>query len=243
MSESEYSRFPSVNYSDGKVTFVVSSYNRWNMLQQCLDSFIINVNQDLIERFLIVEDSMNKDIANNIINKYGNKVDLIFNSKRVGQAPSLDRAYRTVHTQFIMHCEDDYEWRGGPDILRDSIDILTERKDTHKIWCRHFEDYLIDQGQDQFEEEIQQTSTGIPYKMLKVRDWCGFTFNPGLIRTEDYIKMFPEGYGKHRTIHWQYSGVQTEATCNVSAKSQGFRGALCLRGACYNRGLKCPTYK
>ena len=190
---------------------------------------------------------MNKEMAHNIINKYGDKVDLIFNSKRIGQAASLDRAYRCVHTEYIMHSEDDYLYDTNPDFLREAKEILDERKDASQVWVRHWDDFKKDQGHDQFEEEEHHLkSTNVPFKFLKMRGWCGFSWNPGLRRTEDYLKMFPEGFGKYMTHHAidpvKPSGIQTEAACNDIAREQGYRGVLLLNGAARNMGISCPTY-
>lgn len=233
--------FPCVNSNDGKTTMVISSYSRWDCLQRCIDSFLA-MNRQPIERIVVVEDSMNRDMAHKFIDKYGDKVDFIFNAKRIGQSPSLDRAYRTVYTQFILHTEDDYEFDGNGNFLKEAAEILNERQDIHQIWLRHWDDYLVDQGHDQFEDTVQHTSNNIPYKMLKVRDWTGFSWNAAFKRTKDYLTMFPEGYGKFRSPEWELSGVQTEARCQDEVKQFNYRGALLLNGSCYNRGKSCPTY-
>jgi len=223
------------NLNDGKITVVITSYNRWNFLQQTLDSFM-TINNDLVERYVVVEDSMNKDMAHNIINKYGDKVDLIFNAQRIGQAPSLDKAYRTVWTQYIMHCEDDYLWEGNPNVLRESKEILEERPDLHQVSCRHWNDYADNGGYYQFEDETLHTSSGITYKLFRLIGWCGFTWNAGLRRTADYLKMFPEGFSKFTGPESFRSGVQTEGRCNDNVRVQGYRGAILLNGACWNKG-------
>lgn len=236
---------PTFNYNDGRITVVITSYNRWNMLQQTLDSFM-SVNRHPVERFVVIEDSMNKEIAHNIINKYGDKVDLIFNAKRIGQAPSLDRIYRTVYTQYIFHSEDDYLFDGNPNWLRESKEILDERSDLHQVWCRYWDDYADNGGYDQFETETFHTTTNVPYKLLKIAGWCGFSWNAGLRRTADYLKMFPEGFGKFTGPESFISGVQTEARCNEHARDQGYRGAILLNGGAWNKGKNnrdIATYK
>jgi len=239
------SNAPTFNYNDGRITVVITSYNRWNMLQQTLDSFM-SVNRYPVERFVVIEDSMNKEIAHNIINKYGDKVDLIFNAKRIGQAPSLDRIYHTVYTQYIFHSEDDYLYDGNANWLQESKEILDERSDINQVWCRHWEDYADNGGYDQFENDIFKTSTGVSYKMLKLGDWCGFSWNSGLRRTEDYLKMFPEGFAKFTGPESFVSGVETEYRCDRHVAKFGYRGAILLKGACWNKGKNnrdIATYK
>ena len=234
------------NLNDGKTTVVITSYNRWTFLQQTLDS-LMTADQHLIDRYVVIEDSMNKDIAQNIINKYGDKVDLIFNAQRIGQAPSLDKAYRTVWTQYILHSEDDYLYEGNTNFIQQSIDILQERKDLHQVFIRHWSDFADNGGYEQFENQIFHTSTVVPYKLCnKQCGWCGFSWNAGLRRTVDYLSMFPEGFSKFTGPESFRSGVQTEYRCNAHAQNQGYHGCILLNGACWNKGKNSHnicTYK
>jgi len=233
--------------SDRSITVCITSYDRFDLLKQTVDSFN-KLNTFPIDRMVIIEDSTKPYMKDNILKEYGDKVDLIFNEQRIGQAPSLDKMYNTVTTKYIFHTEDDYLYSGNANFLKDAIEILEERPDVHQIWVKHFSDF-VGESRNQFENEVLKTSTGIEYKMLKSSfggggGWCGFSFYPHVKRTQDYKDFFKEGYGKFISPEYLVSGVQTEAACNTHAKAQGYRAAYLLNTAGSHTGINGrQTYK
>lgn len=235
---------------DQMITLCITSFDRFDLLQQTIETFLgLNAHPNLIKRIAIIEDSTKPYMQTNILKKFGHKVDLIFNDIRVGQAPSIDKIYNTVDTKYIFHTEDDYQYIGNPNFLKESVEILEERGDIHQIWIRHFNNFYVSHGPRgllQFENEILKSTSGIDYKMLKANHdggWCGFSWNPGLRRTDDYHKMFPNGYGEYIDPNHMHSGVQTEARCNNRARECGYRAAILINGACNNVGVGRATYK
>ncbi len=228
-------------YDDGKITVCITSFNRFDLLKQTINSFN-QLNTHPIEKIIVIEDSTKTEMKNKILQEYGDTITLIFNEQRIGQAPSLDKIYKTVKTQYIFHTEDDYLYSGNPNFISQSIEILQERPDVHQIWIKHFSDFtdLL-----HYEPLKLYTSTGIAYGMLKVKGWCGFSWYPGLRRTSDYHHMFSEGFGKFITPEYLTSGVQTEAQCNEHARPQGYRGAYLFDTACSHKGIgpELATYK
>lgn len=228
------------------ITVVITSYNRWTFLQQTLDS-LLSMDQTFIDRYVVIEDSTNIEMKHNIISKYGNKVDLIFNEVRIGQAPSIDKAYKTVKTEYIFHSEDDYLFQGNPKFIQQSKEILDERKDLNQVFCRYWIDYADNGGYEQFENQELHTSIGIPYKLCnKLCGWCGFSWNAGLRRTADWLNMFPNGFAQFTGPESFRSGVPTECRCNVHAMKQGYHGCILLNGGAWNKGkndASICTYK
>lgn len=231
--------------SDNKVTVVITSYNRFDFLKQTIDSFLL-LNSFPIERFVVIEDSVNLEMKSKIEETYGDKVELIFNEVNLGQPASIDKAYKTVTTKYIFHSEDDYFYTGNSNFIQNSIDILEERKDVYQIWMRHLDNYAVSHGPEgvkQFEDAVHRTSTNVAYRMLKLPhcgNWCGFSWNPGLRRTEDYNRLFPNGYAAHVTHE---RGAHAEYNCNVHAMANGYRAALLVNGACNNMGQDFSTFK
>jgi len=237
--------------SNKTVTVCVTSYGRFEMLKQTIDSFM-SLNTYAIERFIVVEDSASLEMKDRIIQEYGDTVDLIFNEVNLGQPRSIDKAYKTITTDYIFHTEDDYLYLGNPNFIQDSICILEERSDVHQVWLRHLEDYLVshgpaalhgEEGIRLFEDEVLFTSTRVPYRMLRLPhwgSWCGFSWNPGLRRTSDYRRLFPDGYAVH--VPPGEVGFQAEFRCNVHAMENGYRAALLVDGACNNMGHEGSTF-
>ncbi len=239
-------------YVGKTVTVCVTSYDRFERLKQTIDSFRA-LNAYPIERFVVIEDSAKPEMRKKIIEEYGASVDLIFNEKNLGQPSSIDKAYRTIFTEYIFHTEDDYRYAGNPNFIGDSINILEERRDVHQVWLRHEQDYLHSHGLDAlygpvgirfFEEDVLLTSNGVPYRMVRFPNWgawCGFSWNPGLRRTSDYRRLFPEGYAAH--VPPGEIGFRAEFHCNVHAMRNGYRAALLVNGACYNAGHDASTFR
>lgn len=228
--------------SDKKVTLCITSFDRFDLLKQTIDTFTA-LNTYPLERIVVIEDSTSLAMKENIIREYGDKVDLIFNEQRIGQAPSLDKMYNTVTTQYIFHTEDDYFYSGNANFVKDSVEILEERPDIHQIWIKHMSDF-VGESRNQFEDEVLKTSSGVEYRLVKLSDWCGFSWYPGLRRTADYHKMFPNGYGHFITPEYLVSGVQTEHQCNKHAYAQGYRGAYLVNTAGSHTGINGrQTYK
>ena len=78
-----------------KVTFILTSCGRLDLLEQTLNSFL-RYNNYPIERYIIVEDSADKDVYAKCIDlntKYGNIFEFIFNEEKLGQTKSIDKAY------------------------------------------------------------------------------------------------------------------------------------------------------
>ena len=225
------------------VSVVVTSYNRWNFLKECVNSF--NKLTGGHSPFIIIEDSAKPQMKANIEKEWGNKVQLIFNDKNIGQAASMDKAYSTVNTKYVLHVEDDYKFVSNPNFIKNSVSILEERDDVHQIWIRKIENFKVSHGADAptklFEQDVCNTKSNVPYRMVKVRGpWNGFSFMPGIRRIDDWKLFFPNGYvGASKG---QKPGVMTEVSCARHVAQFNYRAALLLNGSCQTTH-KNSTYK
>ena len=64
-----------------KITFVLTSCGRVELLNKTLDSFF-NFNDYEIEEMFLVEDSLNQNVYEDIKKKWGGKLTLLFNKKK-----------------------------------------------------------------------------------------------------------------------------------------------------------------
>lgn len=163
------------------VTVVLTSCGRPELLKRTLDSFF-KFNTCPIERFVIVEDSAQPDKFQ-FLSEYPT-VEVTHNEKNIGQIKSIVKAYATVTTPYIFHCEDDWEFfREG--FIEQSMKILESDEKIFQVWIRG----LHDTNQHPVEQTVINAN-GTPYRFLKVGylgRWHGFSFNPGLRRTKDYV--------------------------------------------------------
>lgn len=190
------------------VTFVLTSCGRMDLLEQTLDSFF-KYNEYPIERYLITEDSADPEIFKQCeeLNqrKYGGKLEFIFNHDKLGHLMSVDKAYGMVKTPYIFHCQEDWEFLKG-DFIKPSIKVLETQPKVIQCWIRPKSDKILNTidktifslpGDVSVRRVLQcsyiVTNAQADGTDLVVKDYMGFSFNPGVKRISDW-KLLPNGY-------------------------------------------------
>lgn len=172
-----------------KVTFVLTSCKRFDLLEPTLRSFL-KYNTYPIEEYIIIEDSPNIEKLNRVLKKFPEvKFTALYNDPQLGQLRSIDRAYSHVKTDYIFHCEDDWLFY-RPGFIEKSFSILLENVKVINVWLRE----QNDTNNHPLEKQVHQTADGVQYKYLQAGfqgGFHGFTFNPGLRRTKDYELIKP----------------------------------------------------
>jgi len=197
------------NKKKSNITFVLTSCGRMDLLEQTLDSFF-KYNDYPIERYIITEDSADPEIFKQCeeLNqrKYGGKLEFIFNYEKLGHLMSVDKAYSMVETDYVFHCQEDWEFLKG-DFIEPSIKVLETQPKVIQCWIRPKNDKILN--------EIEPTIFNLPGNVsirrvlpctytarnrekdnvydLLVKDYMGFSFNPGVKRISDW-KLLKEGY-------------------------------------------------
>lgn len=181
---------------NGTVTLALTSCGRIDLLEKTLLSFI-KYNTHPIDKYILVEDSADPTIfkgVKDLNKKLGNIFHLYFNYEKIGQVRSVDKMYTSIDTEYIFHCEDDWEFY-KPGFIQKSIEVLNEDPKILLPILRPKSDRL----NINMSKEVLQTKNGIKYRKIVpvsylvdpkinrwVRDYGGFTLNPGLRRTNDY---------------------------------------------------------
>ena len=200
------------------VTFVLTSCGRMDLLEKTLDSFF-KFNTYPIERFIVTEDSAQEDIFDACIRlnkKYNNVLEFMFNENKLGQSKSIDKAYQTVTTKYVFHCEEDWEfYRSG--FIEDSIRILESSPKILQAWIRPKNDRILNKISEKvFELNGMKIRAVLPASFstgdtnedgtpMIVKNYMGFSWNPGLKRISDY-RLLDNGYTgmirEHLIDHW-----------------------------------------
>lgn len=214
------------------ITVCITSCNRFDLLKTTIDSFL-KLNTYPISKYFLNEDSGNPEMVEKIKSQYGDLIEIIFNGVNQGLLQSVDNLYQLVETEYIMHIEDDWLFQGNPNFIAESLTILQENPNIHQVWIRHgIPDSWLEQPKNKIYRMVKNCHFG---------DWCGFSFNPGLRRKSDYLKMFPNGFNVHN-LHGSNS-VLSEHDCNMVASAQGYRAAILNKPACRHIGDGKSTYK
>jgi len=173
-----------------RVSVVLTSCGRLAGLRRTILSFL-RANTYPIDRYILIEDSGDMNMAARVIEEFGDVFDVIVNKKRMGQLFSIDKAYSTVSTEFIFHCEDDWIFNGIPNFISDSISVLLHEPKASTV---HISNTSFLYPVDDFE---WTTPDGVPYhRILNARPEAknperqlrvfSFSFHPGLRRRSDY---------------------------------------------------------
>jgi hypothetical protein len=167
------------------VTVVVTSCGRHDLLERTLDSFL-KFNSYPIDTILVIEDG-EANASLQLAEKYRSfPFRWLQTGTRVGQIAAIDIAYSQVNSEWVFHCEDDWEFT-APGFIEKSLAILKANAEVLQVWLRAVDDtnghpvlqYLFSAGD-------------VPYRILEPgylwrgMPWHGFSFNPGLRRRRDY---------------------------------------------------------
>ncbi len=218
------------------VALVVTSCGRADLLLRTLESFAQH-NTYPLHQAIIVEDGgldHDRDLLASILNVSPEDLLVLKNQRNIGQIKSIDRAYAAVNSQYIFHCEDDWEfYRSG--FVENSLEILLSDPRLFCVWIRAHNDtngHPVESG-------VQLTARGHIYYLMENEYrgvWSGFTFNPGLRRTSDCLKLGP--YSELPIAHAIKGRTKvTESDLSIHYYNSGFRAAICSETNGYVRHI------
>jgi len=204
------------------ITLVVTSCDRHDFLKKTLDGLIsVHCGGAKPDRCIIIEDGSTPmpDWLRDNIHYYSSNlgtVEWVSNETRMGQVYSIDRAYSMVKTDYIFHCEDDYEWLLSGSWMTDSKSILEKYPTISMVSLR---------GNDcnQHPNIDYPPYEGFKIQMPGWRNvWGGINYNPGLRRLSDYKRV--GSYGKY-TVYGAM-GLDTEIPISELYLKLGYRIAV-----------------
>ena len=170
-------------------TVALTSCGRFDLLERTLRSLLPRLDGPLA-RVLIAEDSGNRavlDVVRRFDGQYA-KIEAVVNDPPLGQVKSIDRLYSRIETEWMFHCEDDWEFFSDGFIEKSFI--LLKEFDRFSmvslIGRTKFE------GRDYFLPGPLAHS-GVRYFAVNPGEsvWTGLSFNPGLRRMRDYRIVGP----------------------------------------------------
>jgi hypothetical protein len=166
------------------VTVVVTSCGRFDLLERTLES-LCEFNTYPVKEIIVIEDGRLDNLPAQLLRD--NRARFLSTGSKIGQIRAIDRAYAEVRTEYIFHCEDDWEFF-APGFIEKSLAILVSDPTILQVWLRALDD-------TNRHPVLHPTFFvgDIPYRLLSCEytttewgTWHGFTFNPGLRRTREY---------------------------------------------------------
>ncbi len=187
-------------------TVAVTSCDRFDLLQRTLDSLLPRLDGD-IRGIIIIDDSGRLGARDSLIdvvrpyvrnlkdrdfiangNFLGKGIEIIVNNPPLGHIQSIDRLYAHINTEYIFHCEDDWEFYGCK-FIEKSFALLS-----------YFSRYSMVNLQDPNKSRdgrwspVEMEHLGIFYRVMNENVPArikGLQFNPGLRRKSDYQIVGP----------------------------------------------------
>jgi len=213
------------------VSLVITSCKRHDLLFKTLASFV-KFNTYRLSQIIIIEDS---DMVINLnelykyidcSSKFYSKAEIIIlnNDNNLGQMKSIDKAYSCVTSDFIFHCEDDWEFlKVG--FIEESLKILNDDQKIFTVWLRGINDL----AGHKLSKEVNSPINDIQYKkIIPYGVWSGFTLNPGLRRTKDCLLLHPYAEQKKLDSKLKNRKGVTESDLSIKYGQLGFFGVVTL---------------
>ena len=174
-----------------KITAVFTSCGRFDLLSKTLSSFL-KYNDYPIEKYVVIDNSTlpNAEMELKAL-FHGLNTKIIINSENIGQVSSIDKAYSEVDTEYIFHCEDDWEFFDYG-FIQKSIDVLEHDKNLVNINLRiRFDGERGSMHPVGDKKHTINKTTYHEYIPNYLGAWHGFSWNPGLRRLSDYNLIKP----------------------------------------------------
>lgn len=184
---------------------IVTSCRRFDLLKQTLKSF--KEFADIPPRTVIViEDSELEDVKAVTLAIFPDAI-VINNNPQIGQMASIDKAYSFASSDYIFHCEDDWEFFRSH-FIAESKKILDYLPEASMVSLRPRSEL-----NPKVKHQPMQSIEGLDYFVADPKshpEYFGYSFNPGLRRLEDFKKT-PA-----------INSFKSEADVSLNFKQRGF---------------------
>lgn len=167
-------------------TVVITSCGRFDLLTATLQSLLPRLTGSLAE-VLVIEDSGDAQVRE-ILQGISPEIRVIVNEENLGQLRSIDRAYSEVRTDYVFHCEDDWEFYAAP-FIEPSFELLDAFPDFSLVSLRP-RDELNPKVRDAPSRQLGEISYFVADPTAHP-EYFGYSFNPGLRRMSDYRRVGP----------------------------------------------------
>ena len=172
--------------STADITVVVTSCGRPDLLARTLDSFFKHNTYPIREVVVMEDGAVEAPLAWEERYRQHN-IRWLSTGRRLGQMPAIDAAYKSVGSEYIFHCEDDWEFI-APGFVERSLSVLQHNPAILQVWIRALNDTNDHPVMDDlfFADDVPYRLMQPGYHSEEWGTWHGFSFNPGLRRRRDY---------------------------------------------------------
>jgi hypothetical protein len=213
--------------SNQKITVTITSCKRIDLLKQTIASFLKTNTYPIYEYIVINDDPLSRDVVEDVF-KDLNNCRIVHNSVNYGLKKSLDIVFNMVTTDYFFHLEDDWYFEDKNDYIKNSLTLLENLPQVHQVWVRHAHDTL-----HPIINNVLHCN-GVEYCDVDPNFngvWNGYSWNPGLRRKCDYLRMFPNGVAEFKN----------EMECAVHSRQFDYKVVQLNKTSCYHIGYNRST--
>lgn len=167
-------------------SLVITSCGRFDLLRATIDSFLRYADAPP-KKIIVTEDSGYEEVRI-VFEGLKIPVRIFINRPQLGQMRSIDLAYSAVETEFVFHCEDDWEFiRGG--FIYESFKVLNLFPKVSMVGLRDRAEL-----NPRVRNSPPETREGISFFRMDPNlhpEYFSYGFNPGLRRMCDYRAFAP----------------------------------------------------
>lgn len=170
-------------------TVAITSCGRFDLLERTLRSLLPRL-EGSVHEIIVIEDSGSSavsDVIRQFHGPYGD-IKVIINKPPLGQTKSIDKLYSHIATEWIFHCEDDWEFYSA-NFISQSFKLLMEFPNLSMVSPRDPSTFRP----NYFLPETISLS-GVRFRVTNDADagpFSGFLLSPGLRRMSDYKVIGP----------------------------------------------------
>ena len=222
-------------------TVALTSCGRFDLLERTLTSLLPRL-EGPVERILIAEDSGDRRVQD-VVRKFdvaGVSIDVTINDPPLGQIKSIDRLYTRLETEWIFHCEDDWEFcRDG--FIKESFDVLRDLPNLSVVSLLAVSDFP--------RLRFQADPSGRYHIVDPAKSYglTGLHFAPGLRRLSDYRLFAPFArvgtLDAERIISDSYAALGFRVACLSESAVRHIGDNRHVRNPSYPRGLNRAVQK
>jgi hypothetical protein len=171
------------------VSLFLTSCNRPHLLKATLESFV-KYNTYPIEYGIIVEDSGLKGINDFARALVPFPLKIIYADVRRGQMKSIENGLQYLNTNYVFHCEEDWEFYDYG-FIEESLKILKKNDKITSVWLR---------SQHEIRTRYNMPISSYDDYYIVGPDIGNFSWNPGLRTIEIETKFTPYSTNELLTI-------------------------------------------
>jgi hypothetical protein len=202
-------KFSPAERTSAPITAVLTSCGRQDLLECTLETFF-SFNTMPLERMIVIEDGPAGANAA-LMRKFRHlPIEWWGTEWWVGQINAIDSAYASIDTDYIFHLEDDWEFYASG-FIEKSLRVLEADPHCLQVWLRA----LDDTNGHPVAPETELVG-GIPCRRMEkgyLGTWHGFSFNPGLRRHADYLRI--GSFGHHAGHDKRHPGISEGAISRI----------------------------